>query len=79
MIDDITTCDENGHWDVWEIKLLCDYRDRLRQENERLRSALQDLADCCGHDDDKALLLALRNAAKALAPCSRTPQSEPTK
>jgi hypothetical protein len=45
------------------------------QENEQLRAALQDLANCCGHDDDKALLLALRNAAKALVPCSREPQS----
>jgi chromosome segregation ATPase len=126
---DVTTCDHYGHWDVEDIKRLCEYRDQLRgtlslaeeglanyaQENEQLcgdlslakraledlaqevaqlklaldaklysrrklesdnrqlRAALQDLADCCGHDDDKALLLALTNAAKTLLECSSEP------
>jgi len=45
-------------------------RRKLESDNEQLRTALQNLADCCGHDDDEALLAALRNAAKALSGAS---------
>lgn len=52
---DITTADHHGHWDVEDIKRLCEYRDRLRgtlslaeeglancaQEVDRLRTALK--------------------------------------
>lgn len=27
---DVTTSDHHGHWDVEDIKRLCEYRDRLR-------------------------------------------------
>lgn len=49
-------------------------RRKLESDNPQLRAALQDLTDCCGHDDDKALLVALTRAAKTLLDCSSAPQ-----
>lgn len=40
---------------------------RLIAAAPTLLGALQDLANCCGHDDDKALHAALRNASAAIA------------
>lgn len=40
---------------------------RLIAAAPALLGALQDLANCCGHDDDKALHAALRNASAAIA------------
>jgi len=34
---DVTTCDHYGHWDVEDIRRLCEYRDRLKASLERIQ------------------------------------------
>lgn len=38
---DVRTADAYGHWDHEDIKRLCEYRDSLKAEIERLREALK--------------------------------------
>lgn len=76
MIDDITTCDENGHWDVWEIKLLCEYRDRLKAALDDIRQTSLTWAMVC--PCDCTMCAKLHEAIRDAEPTTTSTQSEKT-